>query len=89
LSFTTANNVIRSAAADGGVSGVLRFWPNGTAGKKNIQNDCVHWAVNGPTRNFTSCQWNGANTALNGIRFLFSSGNITSGNFRLYGVQRV
>lgn len=33
--------------------------------------------------------YEGATTAINGIRFLFSSGNIASGTFTLYGMKRV
>ena len=89
LSSIAGNNPVTNAATDGGMSGVLKFWPNNANGKKNITVDTAYFSSVQVTRFWGVGQWNGANTVLNGFRFLMSSGNISTGNFRLYGVRRV
>jgi hypothetical protein len=86
----TALAGISTTAADGGASGIVRFRPNNSSGKKNTE-ILASYIGNTPAmvQSFCSGQWNGANTVLNGIRFLMNTGNIASGTFRLYGVQRV
>ena len=80
---------ISNTAANGGASGIVRFRPNNSAGKKNIESVASYMGNSNFAQSFCSGQWNGANTVLNGIRFLMNTGNIASGTFRLYGVQRV
>lgn len=82
---------VKSAASEGGVSGVVRlFAPAGTASNKAIRystaiynpdiSSAVLAAESAGMRNSTS--------VVNAIRFLFSSGNIASGLFKLYGVRK-
>ena len=91
--LVTATNAlitgISNTAANGGASGILRFRPNNSGGKKNIETVASYMGGSNMAQSFCSGQWNGANTVLNGIRFLMNTGNIASGTFRLYGVQRV
>jgi|GEM_PF-2546296 hypothetical protein len=91
IPLSSVSNTLKNTATDGGISGVLRFWPNNAAGKKNFLIDATYWNAsdNGITRVFGGAQWNGANTVLNGVRFQMNSGNISTGNFRLYGVRRI
>lgn len=39
-------------------------------------------------RLFGSARYEGGNQALTGVRFLFSTGNIATGTFRLYGIRK-
>jgi len=81
---------IDTTAANGGASGIMRFRPNNAGGKKNSEIIASFCGISPiMVQSFCSGQWNGANTVLNGIRFLMNTGNIASGTFRLYGVQRV
>jgi len=68
---------------------VTIFNPLNTANYKRIQvvgsgmegNNTYHWLGN------TAGLYKGNTSALSGITFLCSSGNITSGNFKLYGIK--
>ena len=68
---------------------VTIFNPLNTANYKRIQvlgsgmegNNTYHWL------GYTAGLYKGNTSALSGITFLCSSGNITSGNFKLYGIK--
>jgi hypothetical protein len=79
--------------ADNGVCGVIKmFTPASTTHYKRFMwSICfenkdagtnVHAIING------AGAYVGATTAIDAIRFMFSSGNITSGSFYLYGVRK-
>jgi len=75
----------------GAVSGQVRFYgPSGTALKKKFVFSVTgDQGTGGIIRTSNGGGMLTLNTsAINGIRFLMSSGNITSGNFALYGVRK-
>lgn len=79
---------VGSAAAKG-ISGEVRlFAPSGTANNKKMTS--VTTAQDAAARGFnvSGCVYVGTTNAVNGFRFLFSSGNITSGTIALYGVRK-
>lgn len=73
----------------GGISGFARFLPSGTAGKKWVQfQSAFRCNFDGSMMHITGAgQWRGGSQALNGVRFMFSTGNIASGFFALYGAK--
>jgi hypothetical protein len=77
-----------SNATDNGLSGTVEIWPNGTTKKKPINHSTSYQS---PSFGFYvaigSARWTGANTAINAVRFLMSSGNIADGRIRIYGIQ--
>lgn len=95
----TSTTAIQLAIAGSGISnstsygwhGVARFWPNGAAIRKFFNIDGIYslstgaggpgiWAVKG------GGYWDGANDAVNAVRVVCSSGNIT-GTARLIGIK--
>lgn len=81
--FTVAsNNTARPLAFE---AGLYKF--SGTSHGKLIQTDSVQRNI-GPNAVRWAGMGNyiGSNNAVNAIQFLFSSGNIASGTFRLYGI---
>lgn len=90
--FNITSASISNVASSGGASGEVRiFAPAGTASKKHVSYDMSVARTNG---GLGMIRTTGAGifqldtNAINGIRFLMSSGNITSGNFALYGVRK-
>jgi len=92
LSGSGAAKSVDSNTAGGGFSGVVRvFDPAGTTYNKRVQ-----WACSASTSNtagnLETCSGTGsrfATAAINGLRFMFSSGNIAAGaKFKLYGVRK-
>lgn len=82
-------NSVLNTAARGGISGVVRFFnpAEATMDKRFtwqcgfMNNSSVHEFVSGSgVRDATA--------DIDAIRFMFSSGNIASGTFRLYGVKK-
>lgn len=77
-------------ASNRGCAGQITFWnPSGTSRNKwfqlfgqHVDNTGVPEASNGRGAFILD------NAAINGIRLLFSSGNIASGTFKLYGVKK-
>lgn len=75
------------------LNGVVRFFdPASTAAVKQFSWDLAYInAAGGGTggvRIIASGRRNVTGSAVNGIRFMFSTGNITSGKFKLYGVSK-
>lgn len=91
MSLTTANGLGVSNAATGGV--VFRalhlFSPNSAALFKQFVGDGEMLYQDGTTRVMLSFggEYSSA-TAVNAVRFLFSSGNIASGTIRCYGLSK-
>lgn len=84
-----AGSLQSNVTSEGGLSGTVRFWPNGSAGRKAFIGESGGISASNGYFGFTvRGTWDGGNTAINGISFRFSSGNIASGNFRLYGVAK-
>lgn len=72
-----------------GISGDLTLYnPSSATTNKIIKFDIVYTLTGafglGTSKGFVSC--NNSTTAINAIRFLFSSGNIASGQIKMYGV---
>lgn len=94
---TTATSValtaasVSSTAATGGVSGVIKLFSPSNA----TANKTLGWSAFLPgttASNVEAISGTGVRLAtadIDAIRFMFSSGNITSGEFRLYGVRKV
>lgn len=86
-----AGNGISNVASEGGFSGTIKFYsPDATQNKLFLFEGLYLYATGGqPT---TAVGSRGAyvltTNAINGIRFLMSSGNITSGTFNLYGIRK-
>jgi hypothetical protein len=86
------DNTMSSATANGGYSGVIRvFDPADTTFNKRVQ-----WHGSG-SRGTASVQAMGIGSgsgqrtsavAINGLRFMFSSGNIATAKWKLYGVRK-
>lgn len=77
-----------SNASDNGLSGTVLIWPNGSTKKKTIMHEGVYQSPSfGLYRVSGGARWTGANTAINAIRFIPSSGNIADGRIRVYGIQ--
>jgi len=71
-----------------GLSGHVEIYnPAGTAKRKNFQWDLTQYNSSGVARYYGSGTYAANNTAIDGLRILSSSGNITSGTFKLYGVN--
>lgn len=72
------------------LSGEVRFYGIGSAGtQKTIRGDLVYQPSGGTLAISSGAGAFIANTtAIDGIRFLMNSGNITSGNFALYGIRK-
>jgi hypothetical protein len=85
---------IENTAVQGGVSGVFRIYmPSNTA-----RNKFADWRVSGylssgaPEISVGCGTYDtagaGSQAAIDGLRFMFSTGNITSGDFKLYGIRK-
>jgi hypothetical protein len=87
----TGSTAVSATGASGGATGkVILVNPAGTVANKSYRWDCAFRAD-------TPSVWGGSIgrgydgtgvSAINAVRFQFSSGNITSGIFRLYGVRK-
>lgn len=78
----------------GGVKFQMRVYdPASTTTRKQVDWDGSHIARAAndfaQARLFGSARYEGGNQALTGVRFLFSTGNIATGTFRLYGIRKV
>ena len=83
---------VNSSVSEGGVSGVVRiFAPSGTASNKAIRYSTAIYSSNSSSAVSASesAGMRMSTSAVNAIRFLFSSGNIASGLFKLYGVRKL
>jgi hypothetical protein len=81
-------NSVSNTAANGGVSGVLYFFdPSNTTTGKTVRADMAGYITSSPSTGFSLASGSyTSTTALDSINFLFSSGNIASGTFKLYGI---
>lgn len=81
-----------SNTAAGGINFVMYIHnPTSTAARKHIEWIGSSETGGGGTSVKTASgmgHWNAATTALTGVRFFMSSGNIASGTFRLYGIAK-
>ncbi len=71
-----------------GISGSLRlFSPGSTSVHKNIVGT-LNYLTGGTLETTQNTGWYRSTTAVNAFRFLFASGNITSGIIRVYGIPK-
>lgn len=77
-------------ATNEGCASIINFWnPSGTSRNKWFQWDGSHISASGtPERSYGQGRFMQSNNAINGVRLLFSSGNIAGGVAKLYGVQK-
>lgn len=77
------------SSAGEGIDGTLSVYnPAGTTQLKRFRMSGVYTTSSGlPASNTSVGEFNSA-SAIDGLRFYFSSGNIESGVFRLYGIRR-
>lgn len=81
---------ISNTTARGGVVGQVRLYnPSGTASHKRFVSQVAN-PQNGTTASIISIGQGAraATAAINGVQFLSSSGNLTSGTIRMYGVKK-
>lgn len=87
-----AGNAISNVASESGYSANIRFIKlAGTSSNKSIfVTGAVYRIATGgaPAIGNTYGAYVGTTNAVNGIRFLMSSGNIASGTFNLYGIKK-
>lgn len=80
---------ISNSAARGGVNGELRlFDPLGTTSYKRVIGNFTYWNSSSFASKATLGAIYSSTSAVNAIRFFFSSGNITSGTIRVYGINK-
>ena len=82
------NNGVISSAGYGGVRGLLRFYNPENAVRWFCDIQVSHFTGGGAFVSLTGGGFYGAAIAITGLRFLFSSGNITSGSMRLIGYRK-
>ena len=86
--FIQLSATILVSNAGSGVSGTVKVYnPLQTTSPKQWSGILSHPATTGNSATFmASGYWNGGNGAVDGFQVLFSSGNITSGTIKIYGI---
>lgn len=79
---------VGSAAGENGVSGRVHVAQPSVAHEVEVWGQGVYMADDGELAGVISRGRRNAAADVNGLRFLFSSGNIESGKFKLYGVAK-
>jgi hypothetical protein len=81
---------IYNNAAGGGVVGSCKLFNPGGSNYKKIIGNATHRDGTNAVQEMVQYngEWTGATTAVNAVRFLMSSGNITSGTIRIYGFAK-
>ena len=82
------NNGVISSSGYGGVRGLIRFYNPESAVRWFCDIHASHFAASAALVSLTGSGYYGAASAITGLRFLFSSGNITSGSIRLLGYRK-
>ena len=90
---TSANRIethiegVSNVSTEGGFSASFDFYSVGGSIPAYMTGTTFSTSASANTNNFSTCGGNlFSTTAIDGIRFLFASGNIASGTFKLYGV---
>ncbi|MCC6775631.1 MAG: hypothetical protein IT537_03185 [Hyphomicrobiales bacterium] len=90
ITRSNSNPDVSNTASNGGVNGILDIYtPTGTTGMKFWRGQMSYYSTitSGFTTSTVGGAWNNT-AALDGFRILFTSGNITSGTVRIYGVNQ-
>lgn len=80
-SVNVGNVVDEAASLD------LIFYSPESAGHSKIQGQMIYKNIAGSVRSTRTCALRAASANVDAIRFLFSSGNITSGSYAIYGLR--
>jgi len=89
LTFLGASDGVSSTANRGGFSGVVRFFrPSNTTHQKHFIFNGTYAQASGDSAHMFGAGHRLATADIDAIRFLFSSGNIASGTFVLYGIKK-
>jgi hypothetical protein len=89
IPLTYTGNPASFTATYGGVNAVIRIYnPANAVGYKALSASVVYGVSGGTNLVFKSDGAYQSSTAVNAFRVLASSGNITSGKFKLYGVTK-
>lgn len=87
-SITTSNANDTDNNAGRGVVGQVRLYnPGGSQAYKKLTYD-IGWLTGGVPKHATAMGFYNNTSAVDGFRFLFSTGNITSGTIRVYGIAK-
>ena len=87
---TAASWGIDAGNTAGGLAAIAYLGdPSNTSNNKHLFGQMVCFDNDGSTANMARWGgfWTGDTTAITGVRFLMSSGNIASGEFRMYGIK--
>ena len=90
--FVKLTETTSSTTTNGGVSGVIMlFNPSNTAGGKIVRSEMAGYYTGGTPTNsgfsISSGSYLDFGNAVNAVNFLFDTGNIASGSFKLYGIS--
>jgi hypothetical protein len=83
-----SNSGVISSAGYGGVRGLIRFYNPENAVRWFCDIHASHFTGGGALASLTGSGFYGAASAITGLRFLFSSGNVSSGSIRLIGYRK-
>jgi hypothetical protein len=83
-----SNNGVISSAGYPGLRGLIRFYNPESADRWNCNLSVEHFAGSGAFVSATGGGYYGSASAITGLRFFFSTGNISSGSIRLLGYRR-
>ena len=79
---------LSNSAGGGGLNGELHLYqPGSSTAQKSFIIDLTFWSDDGNYYRMQTGGWYVSTTAVDGIRFLMSSGNIATGIFRIYGIK--
>jgi hypothetical protein len=82
------NNGVISSAGYPGLRGLIRFYNPESTDRWNCNISAEHFTGSGALVSLTGSGFYGAASAITGLRFYFSSGNIASGSIRLLGYRK-
>lgn len=90
IKLSWQNNQVSNVAANGGYNGMVILQnPSQTSFYKQILAHGCNWDTSfaGPLITNVAGTWNGGTGAITGFQLYMSSGNISTGNVRIYGVR--
>ena len=83
-----SNNGVISSAGYPGLRGLIRFYNPESADRWNCNLSVEHFSGSAALVSVAGGAYYGAASAITGLRFFFSTGNIASGSIRLLGYRR-
>jgi hypothetical protein len=81
-------NGVISLAGYPGLRGLIRFYNPESTDRWNCNLSVEHFTSSGSLVSLTGGGFYGAGSAITGLRFYFSTGNIASGSIRLLGYRK-